>query len=188
MLVFVAEKTVRSNLKKFNVRSFDKAVFERLNASLLKFAVHELSKKRAMSGGGCGCGTKNLSMMGGRVLMPAEFFGATTNHYVPEALGQNMGVTEQFIRPAMDAHMAGGGDGVFRVSERAVRAAVSEALLKLGKQQKVSGDHVRALKAKYEALITAAVAKAAKKLSSEGHLKNGDLKAVLDMKKFAALS
>lgn len=192
MIIFVSEKQVRTNLKKFQVHSFDKEVLEKVNESMLHFT-HNLLEKVIKK-------NKDLkkieelhlqkALQGGRVLFPSEYYGVATNHYVDAPQGHHdMTPTDAVVRPAMEIRgpwEGGASTPLFVVSERAMKAAVSEALVRLNVDVSVKGSVVQELKRKFEKEMTALLRTVQKKNGSE-HLRGEVLTEVLRMKKYKNL-
>lgn len=202
MIIFLSEKQVRSNLTKFSWKSFDKTVYEKLNESVYNYVHHQMAKVMRKHKNIEKLGAEHFSktMNGGRTVLPLEYFGVSTNHYNGVLNnGTDMAVTDMNIRPAFAALdtatttplpgpkplTQAGGKVVFKVSESAIKGAVSEVLTKLGKDVHVKHSAVKLLKENFEELVTGLLDKACKK--SREHLSASEFMDVYNMKKFSCL-
>lgn len=186
MIIFVSEKQVRANLRKYNIQSYDKAVFEKVNQTLFNFAHNELQKavKKNKTGGKL---VESHFQKGGRVVLPSEYFGVPSNHYSANApMGTDMSVTAELIRPAHDIHGPLVGGASFTISERAMKAAITEALVSLNADMSVKGSVVSELKRKYESEMSKFMSNVQKKVT-DGKLSDKCFMDVLQMKKYKQL-
>ena len=81
----LSKKHVSSQLKKWGFASCHPQVYEKLNNGVANFVKRFSGQK------------------GGRVVMPSEWYGVESGRYGPEASGTSLAVTNQWIRPPMQA-------------------------------------------------------------------------------------
>lgn len=181
---------MRANMRKYNIHQFDKSVFEKVNQTLFNFAEHVLEKAVKKNKDVQKLEEKHLQgvLKGGRVSMPSEYFGVPSNHYVENApMGTDMSVTAEVIRPAMDIHGPLVGGASFTISERAMKAALSEALVKLNANVSIKGSAVLELKKKYEQEMSQVMKSVQKRVGEDKTLTEKCFVDVLNMKKYKTL-
>ena len=167
-MIFITEKTVRANLKRFGIKTSDAHavtdITRYLNKSLAAFSHSKV--KTAMKKT-----NKSQVMLGGRIVLPAEYFGATSNRYFPTVTSTNMSPTAGIIQPAIATHdisgviQGGGGSAApkFVVPMSCIRTAIIEAMLDVRKNTNIDQDSLKMLKAHFEAIMTDLFKKVAKK-------------------------
>ena len=192
MIIFITDKQVRKNFRKFGCKNIDSTVVELINKTLYNFVSKKLKKVLAKN--------KSLSRFdaihfqsGGRVVLPSEYFGVPSNHYVssPANNGVDMSVKDTWIRPPMDLMrpLEGGKEQcVFQVPLGAIKSVATEVFK--GKDISLSLSAYKELQSQYEKLITDVVGKVAKAVSKSktDTIKKSDITTILSMKKFAILS
>jgi ABC-type oligopeptide transport system substrate-binding subunit len=188
---FISQKQVAQNLKKYNLQSFDKDIHEKINR--LHHNVIEQEFKQHQ---------KQQKQQGGRIAMPIEYYGSTTDHYstsTPQFT--NITPTPTFLRPAiplndltgvlgtekgMSSGMVGGNKQQFQVSQKCHEQSAREFLkehhdstkFKVSKKQFMEDS-----KQKFENVMNKVLSKAAKS-SKQGHLSNEEFDKVLKQKQF----
>ena len=117
VLIVLPEKSLKAKLKKFGFASFDKDVIIHINAIIIAY----VSKQLKM-------GTKKQA--GGRIVLPMEYFGASTNEYHDSPCPYtDMRVSADYIRPPMESTFGVGGSAngaVFAISLKDVGTFVEE--------------------------------------------------------------
>jgi hypothetical protein len=190
---FISQKQVAYNLKKYNLQSFDKEIHDKINRLHKKVFEYQLKQYQ-----------KQQKQQGGRVAMPIEYFGSTTNHYstsTPQFT--DITPTQTYLRPTIALNdptsilgtekgvisgMVGGNKQQFQVSQKTQEQSAREFLkenhdstkFKVSKKQFVDDS-----KQKFENLIDNVLSKATKK-SKQGHLSKEDFDKVLSLKQFKA--
>jgi hypothetical protein len=189
---FISQKQVAQNLKKYNLQSFDKDIHEKINRLHHKVIEQEFKQHQK----------QQKQQQGGRVAMPIEYFGSTTNHYTTSTPQfTDITPTQTFLRPAialndltgvlgtekgMSSGMVGGNKQQFQVSQKCHEQSAREFLkehhdstkFKVSKKQFMNDS-----KQKFENVIDKVLSKAAK-TSKQGHLNNEDFDKVLKQKQF----
>lgn len=191
---FISQKQVAENLKKYNLQSFDKEIHDKINRLHKKVFEYQLKQYQK----------QQKQQQGGRVAMPIEYFGSTTNHYstsTPQFT--DITPTEAYLRPAIALNdpsnilgtekgvisgMVGGNKQQFQVSQKTQEQSAREFLkenhdstkFKISKKQFVDDS-----KQKFENVIDNVLSKATKK-SKQGHLSKEDFDKVLSLKQFKA--
>lgn len=104
-MIFISDKQIVGNLKKIGFTNIDSKVFAALNDAAFNFVKKSLERA-----------VKKAILKGGRVVLPAEYYGVASHNYVMEPSGTNMSVTDQLIRPAFQAELNGGAEApVFKL-------------------------------------------------------------------------
>lgn len=145
MIIFITDQQVRKNFKAVGFKVIDNEIVSVVNNASLNFVRKVLNKTLAKYKGASEIEGQHVQT-GGRVLMPAEYFGVSTNHYIGKSLGTDMSVTPQLIRPSFSASdlvtsvtsvgsagsaatlQAGGNHGGFHVTLQAVKNMCAEVL------------------------------------------------------------
>ena len=189
---FISHKQVAQNLKKYNLQSFDQDIQDKINSLHHKVLEQQFKQHKKQQ-------------QGGRVAMPIEYFGSTTNHYstdVPKFT--DITPTQTHLRPAIPLNdptgvlgtehgvtsgMVGGKqEQSFQVSKKAHEQSAREFLqenhdttkFKVNKKQFMHDS-----KQKFENVIHKVLSKASK-TSKQGHLSKEDFDKVLKQKQFKA--
>ena len=120
--------TVKSELKRFmEARKVEKVDLDALTKLAVE-AVGAFAKNMKSAG----------SMKGGRVLLPAEYFGVETNHYVNEAVAPSVAETAEMIRPSIEQTfpdtMEGGAMRHFHVPQMVMKSAFGKSDVKREKK------------------------------------------------------
>ena len=165
-MIFITEKTVRANLKKFGIKTSDAHAVTQItryvNKCLEVFIKTKITSAMKKT-------NKSKVMSGGRVVLPADFFGVASNRYFPSVESTNMSVTAEVIRPAILTHdisgVIGGGSVAkkFVIPMSSIRIAFVEAMLEIRDNTKVEQDTLKMLKNHFEALMTDLFNKVSKK-------------------------
>lgn len=101
-MIFLTEKSIRQNIKKFGFKDVNSSIIELLNNSLENFTIHSIKKalkqhkKFNKQNGGSGAV--------GHTVLPSEYFGIDSKSYFTSAESTNMNVTNTTIRPTIQTH------------------------------------------------------------------------------------
>ena len=139
-MIFISEKEINSNLKKYKFKSV-KGDFKKLINDIVFNFIYNVTKKASKS-------KKELTLshfkqLGGRVVLPSEYFGIPSNHYVSSSQATDMSVTQDYIRPEMMTYRPGltGGKNenevTFKFTIKSLKPILSEVLVKLDSAQKL---------------------------------------------------
>lgn len=177
MVVFLSDKQVLSNLKRIGFVNVDDKVPSMVNDAAFRLVKKTLEKA-----------VKKAVLKGGRVTMPLEYFGASTNNYIDAPKHTDMAVTDSRIRPAFDAVMAGGADTpTFKLSmtttqnmcKEVINTSQVEVIVRTSAMKKV---HVKLTSHLSELLLSL------RKRVKGDALKASDVSSVLSLKKFAGFA
>lgn len=112
-------KKLAQELKKFGFETYEEHALNHFE-ELIKEEVETKFK----------AGVRKMRQNGGRIVLPLEYFGVSTNSYVENANPfTDMSVTDVHIRPALQWHDLSKGGALkqeFQVSERAVTEMLNE--------------------------------------------------------------
>jgi hypothetical protein len=183
MIIFVSSKQVKKNLRKWGIKDVSDDAVAVFNKSLYAFVKNEVAKWIKSNKVG------KVSQNGGRVLMPQEYFGIPSNHYVESKMGTDFSATESLIRPSIDTHMAGGGDAKvkFDVSLKAIGNVCTDVCSSLQYNGVMPRDFHKALKTKVEDIFTQFVS-SVKRVAKEEQVGKTHLNKVLSFKKYKVLT
>jgi len=101
-MIFLTEKSIRQNIKKFGFKDTNSRVIELFNRCIENFASQSIKKalkqhrKFNKQNGGDGAV--------GRTVLPSEYFGINSGNYFSNPDGTNMNVTNSVIRPSIVTH------------------------------------------------------------------------------------
>lgn len=184
-MIFITNSHVKKNMSKFGFKSFDASIVDIMNQAFRKFVQKKL-QRAAKIAKGAAIDHQHVSQSGGRVLMPSEYFGVSTNHYVDvsklSSNGVDMTVNNMWIRPPMDlmGPITTGGAAQFQLPVATVKAAccqISDAKVTLAAQKTLHADFAKKM---------SSVLEAAQRKSKEEHLSAQVLTEAISMKKHAA--
>jgi len=104
-MIFLTQKNIQSNLKKFNITEVDGNDIQYINDLLLSYTTNSLKKalKKYNKNGGNGAV--------GRTVLPSEYFGINSGVYSNTSSGTDMSVTNTMIRPTIAYKSISGGSG-----------------------------------------------------------------------------
>lgn len=174
MVVFISDKQVLSNLKKLGYADIDSKVPSLMNEASFAFVKKTLEK--AM---------KKAVLKGGRVTMPSEYYGVTTDHHVDSPSSTDMSVTDARIRPAFEALLSGGGP-VFKLSFNATRNMCTEVINTSSSEVIVRQTAMKKIHYKLIARLSELMTSITRKVKGNT-LKASDVSDILKLKKFADL-
>lgn len=98
-MIFLNEKSIRLNIKKFGFNSIDSATVILFNKNLEKF--NEYSIKQALKNNKKINKQNGGSGSVGHTVLPSEYFGINTKNYFTNAESTNMNITNSMIRPVI---------------------------------------------------------------------------------------
>lgn len=192
-------KNFKSSLKSFGMIPTDELV-SKLSDTLELYSSNVLEKISKNNRKNLIVDNKLLSSMkGGRVLLPSEYFGSTTNNYIEKPNNEtHLNVTNEIIRPAIDTKLPNyqevklvepildipiqdGGKLVkkFKLSEKLIKSTLDKINKDKNYNLKLKTETIKNLKNKYEELITKALNDVIKSKKS--------INIILQKKKFSLL-
>lgn len=190
MIFAITTNHVKKNMRRFGFRSHDEKVVELFNSALDAFLHNRLRPafKKAKEGV---VDQHHLSQSGGRVLLPSEYFGVASNHYV-DTLNNNgvdMTVNNMWIRPPMDLvnpSSSGGARADFELPMQAFKVACIDAAQNMSVNVKLTQAAQKALHQQFTAVMGEVLKSAARK-SVDDRLDSKIIEDVLSMKKYKVL-
>lgn len=187
-MIFLTEKSIRQNVKKFGFKSYDAEVLSAINASLKNFTEHKLQKALKKHK------TASRTQRGGRVVLPSEYFGVTSGSHFEQLAnhGANMNVTEAMIRASIPTNdlsgaIKGGAMAKFSIPKKSLANALQEAKTSLQQEAQIKSEVSSALQKQFEELMTSLLKKASKSQRGVEHLSIHEFQKALSQKKFASL-
>jgi len=108
-MIFLTEKSIRQNIKKFGFKDTNSRVVELLNRCIENFASQSIKKalkqhRKFNKQSGRGALLQGGSGAVGRTVLPSEYFGINSGNYLSNSDGTNMNVTNSVIRPSIITH------------------------------------------------------------------------------------
>jgi hypothetical protein len=170
-VIYLSEKIICKNLKAFGFDTYDADTITHFNKFLEKFVENTLAKS-----------IKKYT--GGKIVLPMEYFGVETNHYVDDPSFQSTLPNQDFIRPPIE--LSGGATAKFTITLKAVESAIEEFTSKYHKEISNKTKVAKTLKNKFECVISTILSKIYKKYK-KNHLCVNNLKSITDMKKHSIL-
>jgi hypothetical protein len=185
MIIFVTDKQVRKNFRSFGYKDVDITIVDVINKAVynyIKNTLHKSMKKyksvNTLDG--------SHIMKGGRVLMPAEYFGVQTNHYVTVGdnnNGTDMAVKEAWIRPEFKVTQMEGAGSVFTLPLQVSKNICSEVLNTTNKSVTIKPSAVKEVHNGLLQIMTDLMKSIKKKVKNDTVTKK-DVIDVLSMKKY----
>lgn len=180
MIIFISDKQVQRNLKKVGYNNVGTGVTELLNKVAYNYVRKEINKV-----------IKSNQQKGGRVLMPSEYFGVPSNHYVTVTdktfNGNDMTVKDTWIRPSFKSELNGGEAApIFTVSQKSVKNMVSEVINTKKCATKITSHDIKYITSNLVSKLSEVVKSLQKKVKSD-RLERQDLLNVLSMSKFKSM-
>jgi histone H3/H4 len=195
----IAEKNLKSSMKKMGFNSFDSKVHSLVEAALMKYSSHVLTKaaKIAQRTGSSVVEVDHVLQAvsskkqkgGAETTLPLEYFGVRTNYYSENApMGTDMSVTDANIRPAFVVNdiqgVIKGGGNKFNVPFTSVKEAISKWQSSQGVQ--VRSQAQKLVHQKFEMEFNNVLNKASK-LEKGDHLGFATLDKVLNQRQYQKL-
>lgn len=196
----IAEKNLKSSMKKMGFTTFDQRVHNLVESSLTRYSAVVLTKatRVAKREGSTVVEAEHVLQAlsskvqrgGAETTLPMEYFGVRTNHYSENApVGADMSVTATNIRPAfvvkdLQGVIKEGGGGRFSVPFTSVKEAVSKYQTTTSVQ--VRNQAQKLVQQKFEMEFNNVLSKA-RKLQKNEHLATSTLEKVLSQRQYQKL-
>lgn len=187
MIIFVTDKQVRKNFKSFGYKDVDAGVVDAINKAVYNYIKNTLHKSINKHKSATALEGSHI-LRGGRVLMPAEYYGVQTNHYVEVGNGTDMAVKEAWIRPEFKVtppNMEGGA--AFTLPMQVCKNILSEVLNTSKKSVIVKPSAVKEVHYGVLERMTEVMKTIQRKVKSDVVTKK-DISEVLSMKKYKVLA
>lgn len=182
MIIFVTDKVIRKNFKSWGFKKIDDDIIELINQALYAYVKKILEKTLKKKKDGI----IDRALVGGRILMPAEYYGVETDHYTVDATpGTDMNITDSLIRPAFTANMAGGA-GVFTIPLGNVKNVVADIISGMHRDIQIKQKAVADIQRSFETKFSDVMKSLKRKVKGE-EVTRSDVVAVLKMKKFIVM-
>lgn len=190
-MVFVTEKQVRKNFRKAGFKAVDVGVVELVNKAAVNYVRNTLEKALQKNKNAQELEASHIAnaqgQKGGRVLMPAEYFGVATNHYIepgPKTFGTDMSVTAEQIRPPFSAALSGGAKAQpqFEVAMSTVKNIATEVMKRSPIAIRQSA--IKQLQASLSDELSQVVKSLQRRVGSQAQVSKKELQGVLAMKKY----
>jgi hypothetical protein len=184
MIIFISDRQVRKNFKKAGYTKLPSEIVEIINKATINFTKTTIGKAMKKNKG-----TKVLeaAQFGGRVLMPSEYFGVASNHYVESAPGTDMSVKESWIRPAFTAELNGGATPLFSCPMQVIKNICAEYINTSNNNLTIKASGYKAIHTEFVKKMSDVLESLQRKVKGNTLIK-ADLVAVLGMKKFAVFA
>lgn len=192
-MIFLTDKSMRLNMKKFGYKSYDSGVLSLVNQYLENYTKNTLTKAAKQNKNALTLEASHVIQAGGRIVLPSEYFGVASGSYFGDLKnnGTNMAVTETMIRPVVATYdlsgaiKGGASDKVFKMSKKALQNAISEAKVSLQSDIKVRSDASLAMHHTFQKVMSDILTKTCGKCNN--HLTVDILKQVAGQRKYKAL-
>jgi hypothetical protein len=176
-VVYLTEKLLKKNFKAFGFKSYEAESISHFNKIFQNFVENQLKKGISKH-------------HGGRIVLPMEYFGVETNHFVAHPEFTSMAVTDTHIRPPMEMQVLdsqAGGARKFSVSLKAVESAIEEISAKHTKEVYRKQRTAKAIQQRFEKIAAEILHKVSKKSENKEHLQANHLQTITNMKKYSYL-
>lgn len=190
-MIFITEKSIKPNLKKFGFSSYDAEVLVTLNDALLKFAKNRMGQVLKKHNIDVIEVQHVVAQKGGRTVLPSEYFGIESGSYFDSLKhnGTDMSVTNAMIRPTiltndLSGVITGGAARRFVVSKSVFTNVLNEAKVALSKEVAIKSKAALQLKEEAENKLSEVLDKACSKAKKTSHLSHDLLNKVLAQKKY----
>jgi hypothetical protein len=184
MIIFISDRQVRKNFKKAGYTKLSSEIVELINKAAVNFTKATIAKALKKNKG---AKTLEAGQFGGRVLMPSEYFGVASNHYVESpSQGTDMAVNDSRIRPSFTAELSG-GQLAFTCSLQVIKNICAEYLNTSKDTITIKASGYKAIHTEFVKKMSELIASLQRKVKGE-ELKKADLVEVLKMKKFAVFA
>lgn len=172
-MIFITEKSLRQNAKKFGFKEFDNSIVSLVNKGLESFLKNKLSKVQK----------------GGRTVLPSEYFGVESGSYFDKVSSTDLSVTDSIIRPpVLTKDLSGlitGGALKFTVAKSVFKNAVVESQSKLHRDSKLDSKLVSNLQDEFHSTMSEIFSKLQKKKLES--LNREEFKKVFEQRKYKLL-
>lgn len=192
MIIFISDKQIQRNFKKAGYNNIGSGVTELVNKAAYNYVRKEINRVIKNN--------KNIQALeahhfekqnGGRVLMPSEYYGVASNHYVEITgktdNGTDMAVKESWIRPSFKAELNGGEAPKFTLSRQSVKNIASEVInTNMKSAIIIKQDALKTIHSNLVSKLSELTKTLERKVKSES-LQKQDLSSVLSMTKYKAM-
>ena len=174
----LTKSTISGNLKKWGFKSHDAAIDEALNKALSNHVEREVKKSKPEH-------CLGYRQSGGRVIQSSEWYGVDSGKYTADAdAGNNLTVTDQYIRPPLSVHdpsggLVGGASKQFVSTYKAVKEEVASH------KKALNAKRIQDIKENFDSKMTELFNSVSKKTKGEDHLTSGDFRKVWNQKKYS---
>ena len=196
-MIFLTDKSVRSNLKKFGITSYDPSVLNLINQYLHNYTQNTIAKATKQNKNLSSLEAQHILQAGGRTVLPSEYFGVESGSYFNslKSHGTDMAVTENIIRPTVATYdlsgaiKSGGANKQFTLSKKALQYAISEAKVSLQRDIRVRSTASLALQQGFQSIMSEILQKScSQKVCQHGHLTESALKKIAGKRKYRIIS
>ncbi len=192
-MIFLSDKSMRLNMKKFGYKSYDSDVLSLVNQYLQNYTKNILSKAMKQNKTST-LEAAHIIQAGGRIVLPSEYFGVTSGSYFADLKnnGTDMRVTDTMIRPVVATYdlsgaiKGGASDKNFKLSKKALLNAITEAKVSLQTDVKLRSDATLAMQQTFQKLMSEILNKTCNKCNN--HLTTETLKKISAQRKYKLLS
>lgn len=198
-MIYLTEKAIQSNIKKFGFKSCESAVVDKVNEYVDNFAHNTVAKVTKKYRSIEVVEDKHVQVVqsGGRVVLPSEYFGINSGKYsssVPSFTSSE--ISNAFLRaPVLTQDLQGlitGGSAtkkLFALPKKAVKNAIQEAQVRLQHQQlKFRASAVEGVADVLSRQMTDILIKAQKSKKGDTHLTVEDIEKATGAKKYQSLT
>ena len=192
-MIFITDKSVRSNLKKFGFSSYDPSVLNMINQYLQNYAHNTIAKAAKKHKNLSTLEAQHVLQAGGRTVLPSEYFGVESGSYFNslKSHGTDMAVTGDMIRPVVTTYdlsgaiKTGGSDRLFKLPKKSLNYAISEAKVSLQRDIRVRSAATLAMQQHFQNIMSEVLQKiCGRKLCTNEHLTESALKKVASQRKY----
>lgn len=102
-MIFLTDKSMQQNIKKFGYKSYDSSILSLVNQYLQNYTKNTISKALKKNKTATSLEASHVIQAGGRIVLPSEYFGVTSGSYFADLKnnGTDMAVTDSMIRPVV---------------------------------------------------------------------------------------
>lgn len=196
-MIFLTDKSVRSNLKKFGITSYDPAVMNLVNQYLENYTKNTIAKATKQNKNLTSLEAQHVFQAGGRTVLPSEYFGVESGSYFEtlKSNGTDMAVTNSAIRPTVATYdlsgaiKSGGSSQQFKLPKKSLQYAISEAKVSLQRDLRVRSEATAAMQQGFEKIMSEILQKSCgARACQQGFLSEALLKKTAGQRKFRIIS
>jgi len=173
-MIFLPEKSIRQNIRKFGFQSCEQEVTDQLNNFLQNFVQNDLRKVQK----------------GGRIVLPSEYFGTASGSYADSVKFTDASVTDTLVRPAVltqdltGAIKGGAQQSRFNLSKSAFQKALCQVKEDLQLQEKIPKRLAEKVRSQAEEQFTKLFAKVQKQNRNADQLTKAMVQKVADQQNY----
>ncbi len=194
-MIFLTDKSMRLNIKKFGYKSYDSEVLALVNQFLQNYAKNTLSKAFKKNKNINSLEASHVIQAGGRIVLPSEYFGVSSGSYFQDLKtnGTDMRVTDTMIRPVVATYdlsgaiKGGSAQKNFTLSKKIVQNAINEAKVSLQKDVKVRSDATLAMQQAFQKIMSDILSKSCERCENK-HLSIDVVKQISGQRKYKIIS